>query len=412
MVPSVTTAIYLDKRSQRKDGTYPVKLRVTYLRKQKYYGIGVSLTEEDFHKATSARPRGEHKENQLKFAAVEERAIAIIDRLEPFTFPEFEKQFKGKHQNDFRDIFQAYQRYIDQLNQEDKIRTAEAYLCSLGSIKTFAGKNRLPYADISPDWLKRYERWMMDEGKSVTTLSIYLRCLRAIYNQAMQRGDIATGLYPFGKQKYQIPNGRNVKKALTLADVKKIVNYQPEPESTEARYRDYWLFSYLCNGINIKDMALLRYKDIDGDRITFIRAKTRTTTRTEQKPIIVPLLPPAKRIVDKWGNPSSTPETLVFPMLTEGLTAKEQTTRIRQETKQTNKYMRRIGEVLGIEKDITTYTARHTFSTVLKRSGAPIEFISESLGHTNLATTERYLDSFEDDVKRGYAERLLDFGEE
>lgn len=71
--------------------------------------------------------------------------------------------------------------------------------------------------------------------------------------------------------------------------------------------------------------------------------------------------------------------------------------------------MQRIGAELGIEKDITTYIARHTFSTVLKRAGAPIEFISERLEHSNLTTTERYLDSFEDKVKRGYAEKLLDF---
>jgi len=46
---------------------------------------------------------------------------------------------------------------------------------------------------------------------------------------------------------------------------------------------------------------------------------------------------------------------------------------------------------------------------VLKRSGAPIEFISESLGHNNLRTTESYLDSFEDDTKESFQRKLLDF---
>lgn len=45
----------------------------------------------------------------------------------------------------------------------------------------------------------------------------------------------------------------------------------------------------------------------------------------------------------------------------------------------------------------TTYVARHTFATVLKRSGVNIAIISESLGHSDLSTTQIYLDSFEND---------------
>ena len=65
-----------------------------------------------------------------------------------------------------------------------------------------------------------------------------------------------------------------------------------------------------------------------------------------------------------------------------------------------NDWMRKIRKQLGIEKNVTTYVARHTFSTVMKRSGASTEFIQEALGHTNIKTTESYLDSFEKEVKK------------
>lgn len=71
--------------------------------------------------------------------------------------------------------------------------------------------------------------------------------------------------------------------------------------------------------------------------------------------------------------------------------------------------MRKIKTKLGIEKKVTTYVARHTFSTVLKRSGVSTEFIQESLGHTDIRTTENYLDSFEKDVKREFACKLTAF---
>lgn len=52
---------------------------------------------------------------------------------------------------------------------------------------------------------------------------------------------------------------------------------------------------------------------------------------------------------------------------------------------------------------------QHSFSTILKRSGVSTEFISESLGHTDLRTTENYLDSFEKDIKKKYARKLIAF---
>jgi site-specific recombinase XerD len=70
--------------------------------------------------------------------------------------------------------------------------------------------------------------------------------------------------------------------------------------------------------------------------------------------------------------------------------------------------MKIIAESIGIES-LTTYTARHSFATILKRSGASTEFISEALGHGNLKTTQNYLDSFEDDQKRETAKALTAF---
>ena len=57
--------------------------------------------------------------------------------------------------------------------------------------------------------------------------------------------------------------------------------------------------------------------------------------------------------------------------------------------------MKHVASEVGINKNVTTYFARHSFATVLKRSGAKIEMISELLGHSSVSVTEGYLDSFE-----------------
>ena len=79
------------------------------------------------------------------------------------------------------------------------------------------------------------------------------------------------------------------------------------------------------------------------------------------------------------------------------MTSEQQHKTVKQLTKTINKYMKRIAIELSIDKEITTYYARHSFATVLKRSGATTEMISELLGHSSVMVTENYLDSFEDD---------------
>jgi site-specific recombinase XerD len=70
--------------------------------------------------------------------------------------------------------------------------------------------------------------------------------------------------------------------------------------------------------------------------------------------------------------------------------------------------MKYIGEQTGTGK-ISTYTARHSYATVLKRAGSNIAFISESLGHSDLKTTQDYLASFEQSERAKNAAFLTSF---
>jgi integrase len=214
--------------------------------------------------------------------------------------------------------------------------------------------------------------------------------------------------YPFGKRKYQIPASKNTKKALRIDEIKRIVDYETTTEA-EAKAKDLWLFSYLCNGVNVKDIAKLQYRNIGKKHITFIRSKTERSTKSNQKQIVILRMTEIDQIINKWGIQPISPEKYIFNLISMGDSPKEELAKIKQATKTINKYMKRIGESLTLNLNLTTYTARHSFATVLKRSGAPIEFISESLGHKDLKTTENYLDSFEDDVKETYQKQLLNF---
>ena len=58
---------------------------------------------------------------------------------------------------------------------------------------------------------------------------------------------------------------------------------------------------------------------------------------------------------------------------------------------------------------VSTYWARHSFSTMALNSGANVEFISESLGHSDIKTTKRYLNGFDDENKQDVINKITDF---
>ncbi|MFC5409116.1 phage integrase SAM-like domain-containing protein [Larkinella bovis] len=407
---SAIVSLYLDTRRQKNDGTYPVKLRVTFKRKQQYYPTGINLTESQWEKVGKPKPREDYiKDTKALLETACSRAEKVIRDLPLFTFEEFETRYAGTVGAPSNSVFAGFERYIEQLTKEGRAGTGSSYRCALNAIQNYhQSKAPLTYRDVTPQWLQGFEKWMLSIGNSITTVGIYLRSLRTIYNRAIEDGAIDRENYPFTKRRYQVPTGRNVKKALTLADIEKIFHYPAEPMSAEDRARDLWLFSYLCNGMNPKDMCRLTYQQIGSTHIRFVRAKTERTKR-EVKPIVVAITDDVWRIIAKWGQKPAIPHRYVFGVLEPGMSAERELAVVQQFVKTINKYISRIAQDLGIDKEVTTYTARHSFSTVLKRSGAPIEFISESLGHQDIRTTENYLDSFEDEVKLQYANALTSF---
>ena len=81
---------------------------------------------------------------------------------------------------------------------------------------------------------------------------------------------------------------------------------------------------------------------------------------------------------------------------------------IKQFTKMLNKRLRNIARSVGITESISSYTARHSWATIAKNSGASTEFIKESLGHSNVLVTEKYLKSFEETTRREHSEKIED----
>lgn len=410
-------SLYLDTRRELKNKKFPVKLRVftPTPRRQKLYPTKFEMTRDEFKKIyKTEKPRNEHKEIRRKMQAVELAAVEIAEDIKPFNFDEFDRKLNRKPGEGVKVAYQ-YQQIIDELVRYRQYGTANSYELSRKSIeaylkhkgkKTFAN---LTFYDITPTWLKEYESYMTDiKERSLTTVGIYLRSLRAAYNKAVREREIDREFYPFGKRKYVIPATKNVKKALDHNQLSTLFRAEPQtPEQEKAR--DFWFFSYACNGMNMKDILLLRYKDIHNDRIEFVRAKTKTTTKAHSRPVVVYLNDFAKEVINKYGNPDRRPENRVFDVLGEDIPPEKQRNAINNFTRFVNQHIKKLCKANGLPEETSTYWARHSFATNAIRNGASMEFIQESLGHENMKTTQNYFAGFDNDTKKEFAKKLMDF---
>jgi integrase len=135
--------------------------------------------------------------------------------------------------------------------------------------------------------------------------------------------------------------------------------------------------------------------------LVYLRSKT-------HKIVKVPLSNEALKIIDYYKN-QNFGSKYIFPIINPAIhkTAQQVKTRIKTATKKVNDEINAIGKELEIEKHLTTYVARHSFATILKKELIPTAIISEMMGHKTESITQTYLDSFSNETKSEAAKKLL-----
>lgn len=400
----VTVSSILDDRRATNDNLYPIKIRVTFQRTRKYYPTGKYLKSEAWENLPDTKSKkmlSTKFDIQNTFDIVKDTVQGLLHEG-GFSFEALNRRLTKSPSDTLNAGFKVK---IQALLDNEQVGTHLFYQDALKSVESYGGEN-ISYIAVTVDWLKNYEKYMLKLGRAYTTIGMYCRALRSVINEAKRAGIIKENQYPFGNGKYEIPTGTGRKLALTLQQIKSVAYYTDGKETTE-KYRDLWFFSYLCNGINFADMLTLKYSNIRNGEICFLRAKTTRTSKVK-KEVCAILTHEMNAIIKKWGNKSQKPDDYIFGYLTGKETPFKEKDVIKAVTKLCNKRLKKIGAKLGIES-LSTYTARHSYATVLKRSGANIAYISESLGHNDLKTTENYLASFEKEERVKNASFLTNF---
>jgi integrase/recombinase XerD len=281
-----------------------------------------------------------------------------------------------------------------------KIKTSEAFKYSKLMLKKFYPKDNLTFDQITFAFIDKFRNYLTSTH-SVNGISVVLRTLRSLYNKALNYGKFKEKEYPW--KKVLIKSQPTAKRAISKEEMQCIATLDLEYGSRLWHSRNYFLFSYLTQGMNFKDLSELQWrKDIIDAKIAYRRSKTGDL-------FAIAINDKIRNIIDHYENIFHSPHGYIFPIMKAELSPVQKANRVRKCLKQTNQDLKQLAILAKVANPdvISFYVARHSFATTLKRLGYSTSIISDALGHSDEKTTQIYLAGFDNSVFDEANDRLL-----
>lgn len=378
-----------------KNGEHPIMVRLIKDRKSKYISVGESCSKSlwDITKNLPSKKHPLAKEMAIKIEKTKMEAKRLLMKLEDeqtdFSAEEFTKKLKNQSRK--TTVIQFLDEVIADLLKADKVGNANVHKNLRNVIIRFKNQKDFTFSELDGSFLRKFEQDFRERGVSDVSMSVHFRTFRALYNRAVVEDFAKKECDPFLDFKVSKFNTKTQKRAIKKEDIVRIALLTVEKGTRLYNSQNAFLFSYYCSGINISDIIELEWTDISPDSLMeYERNKTLQKQRVQ-------LLPPAKDILAYYRKYNTG--DYIFPYLDKAKhkTVAQINNRVKKITKQINEDLKILATMAGIETNLTTYVARHTFATVLKRSGVDISKISELLGHDSEKTTKIYLGDFENE---------------
>jgi len=385
------------RKKKLSNGNYPICLRITKDRKSKYFKTLFDASENEWDSnAGKFNKRNENYiQNNRLLHKFQDRALRVIGELkierEDFTLEDFEKRYRVDSNPVNSNVFLFWEEIIGEMIEAGRTGNARANRDTYNSLKMFNRSTNLTFKQVTPTYLNKYEVFLRSRGGTDGGIGVRMRAIRALYNFAINRNIIKLDFYPFKAYKLSKLKGKGAKRALSFDEVQRIVKMNIEDYPTLRNTRNYFVFSFYTRGMNFTDMMKLEWNDIKGDRIFYTRSKTKGN-------FILKVLPPVQEILDYYQK-NSKGTKYVFPLLLkENMMPTQIENRKSKTLKKYNKDLKEIARICEIDKNISSYVARHSFANCLKQKGVATDVISESMGHQNLAITQAYLKELDSSV--------------
>lgn len=299
--------------------------------------------------------------------------IEIMDKKGDYSIYELAEHYVNQYFSGYFFPFVEYR--IKWLNDQKQRKTASIYATVQRSFSRFRFGQDMRIDQMDHELLRCYEFFLKSSGMRKNSISCYMRALRAIYNQAVQKG-LTTQKQPFAGIYTGVE--KTIKRAVGEEIITNLKNKDLSMLKELELARDLFMFSFYMRGISFVDMANLRKSNSRNGYITYTRSKTKQILTVKIEDCM-------KEILSRYEK--QTEDDYLLPIYRKG--NYKSTSHLRTY----NKRLKRLSDLLGLQTPLSSYVSRHSWATLAHRKGIAIEIISESMGHENETTTRIYLAS-------------------
>ncbi|MCT4645766.1 MAG: site-specific integrase [Carboxylicivirga sp.] len=407
-----------------KHGLFPVMLVLTKNRKRVFVSLGIAGTPDSWDEiqqqfilleGRSKAIKKQNEERKKKNALIErynQRAIEVTERFEKrgvdWTLNQFKDAFSNKATQG--KIYPYLSAHAKMLRETNHIGNATCYERLMNILSLFDNKfKERVFGEIDIKYVKKFDIYLQKRGNAGNTRKHNFKTLCSILNKAIQDGEASELTYPFGKGGFQISKlEEETEKRYLPSEKLQLLKNSCSLRPVNEYARELFLLSYYCYGISFVDMAHLRANNIitldEGPYIVYKRQKTKNQPKV--KPIQIKITSEINRLMDSLRKFRKPIGSYLLPIVTIDHSGEKLHTHIINKRKRYNIYLKKLAKELELEFNLTSYVSRHTMAMQLQRNAVPREVIGQIMGHSELETTNTYLDSLDSSVIDEAAKKL------
>jgi site-specific recombinase XerD len=394
---SVTFKIlfFVKRTKPLKDGSLPIFVRITINGERSEFSLQMSVPEQlwDNQKgrakgnAKQSRQLNQYIETVLTNLHIKKREMEETGEL--LTADNLRRSYLGLNEEKYQllSLYRKHNQDCEKLIGIDfSLGTVVKYRSSYQHLEQYIKNNLrkkdIHFSEVNPMFLKGFETYLkIEKSCNHNTATKYLANLKKIYRIAYANGwakNNPFAAYPLKMNEVDVDYldenelQQLMERRFTIARIEQV--------------KDVYLFCCFT-GMAFVDVHSLTEKDIVsiGDQLWIKKKRQKTKSWFH-----VPLLPPALKIIKKYErHPECINKGVLLPV---------------PSNQKMNAYLKEIADLMGIEKHLSTHTARHTFATTVTLSNqVSMEVVSKMLGHSNVNMTKRYARIVDDLISKDMA---------
>lgn len=374
----------------KKDDSQSLLLRITRDRKHKRVVTGYAVKKNQFSHTSNV---GNWVQNHPEATQINTNLKQLIENIErvieekrktlkTITLDTLALWVKNKDEESFLD-FAAEE--VHKYKEKESYRTYMRYASAINKLKEYRQDEDLYFHELTPRFFKSYRIYLQGLGNSEATIFADISCIRVVVNKAIKVGYIPVQDDPFLKLNFKAPRKASVV-FLSQQEVLTLEAIESELSAQEVLAMDCFLFAMYMGGLKFGEVAVLKWHTIASGRLVI--------QRQNDNEVALKLHEKASEIIKKYQQKSWSQDDFIFPLLNakKALSTDEKLKKqISSKNSIINKTLKSVLAKLGIEKNITFFSAKHTFAHLASQKSADLKALSVVLGHSHTGQTKLYL---------------------